>query len=102
MAYLLHRERMHDLRAIVGQLGSFLGRNDRDEARGEDFAWICGENTVDLLPDLQLSSIQTSREEGGREIGVASADLTKEGSWHRCEETCRIKVSDRHGCTVEI
>jgi hypothetical protein len=51
---LFHGEWVYYFTAIIGQFCSFLWRNSRKESCGADFSWIGSEDTVYLLPDLQL------------------------------------------------
>ena len=59
---LLHRERVHDLGTVVGQLGGLVGRDDGEQARGGHFARVGGEDAVNLLPDLELRRFEANRE----------------------------------------
>ncbi len=83
---LLHRERVHDLAAVVGQLRRLVGRDDGDEARSRDLARVGREDPVDLLPDLQLGRLEADREQRRAQVGVAAPDLAQERAWHRPEE----------------
>ena len=58
-ACLLHCKRVDDLAAVIGQLGGFFGRDDRDDACGGHFARVGGKDPVDFFPYLQLGCSQT-------------------------------------------
>ena len=64
-AYLFHRERVHNFAAVVRQLSRLFRADDGYEACGGDLSWVCSEDTIDLLPDLQLRRVQTDGEESG-------------------------------------
>lgn len=51
-SYLLHCERMYNLTSIIGQFCRFIRGYDWDKASGRDFAWVGGEYSIHLLPDL--------------------------------------------------
>lgn len=53
---LLHRERVNDLGAIVGQLGRLVRCDDWHESRRGNLARISCKDTIDFLPDLKFSS----------------------------------------------
>jgi hypothetical protein len=85
---LLHRERMDDLAAIVGELGGLVGGDDRDETSGRDLARVGGEDAVDFFPDLELGGFKTDGDEGGTEVGVASTDLLEKRAGDDAEVAC--------------
>lgn len=78
---------MHDLASVVRQLCCFFWGDDGDETRGGHLARVGGENSVDFFPDLEFGGIEACGEEGGAEVGVATADLAEEGAGDGAEET---------------
>ena len=89
--YLFHSEGMHDLAAIVRQLGSFVWGDDWYKPRRGYLSGIGSEDPVDFFPDLEFGGGEAGGEEGGEEVGVAAADLGEERAGDGAEETCEIK-----------
>jgi hypothetical protein len=59
-ACLLHCEWVYDLATVVGQLGGFFGRDDRDEPRSRYLARVSRKDSVDFFPYLHLGCTQAS------------------------------------------
>lgn len=74
-ACLFHRKWVDDLAAVVGQLGSLFGRDDRDEARSDYFARVCCEDSVDFFPYLQLGCPQTRSQQRSCQVGIPATHL---------------------------
>lgn len=59
---------MNDFGSVVGQFGSFLRSDRREESSGGDFARVGGEDSVDFFPDLKLGCRSSDGTESSTEI----------------------------------
>jgi hypothetical protein len=95
---LIHGEGVDDFRSVEGQLGS-LGRGDGgQQASSRHLTRVRSEDTVDLLPDLQLGGANADSNQSGAKVGVATSNLSKETA----RDVAKVASDDRNGITAGV
>jgi len=95
---LIHGEGVDDLRSIEGQFGS-LGRGDGgQQACSGHLARVCSEDTIDLLPDLQLGGANADSNQSGAKVGVTTSNLGEETA----RDVAEVASNDRNGITAGV
>lgn len=83
---------MDDLGAVVSELGGLLGGDHRQQTSRRDLAGIGSEDTVDLLPNLQLRGRETDSAKGSAEIAVATTDLGQKRAGDDSKEAWGVRI----------
>jgi hypothetical protein len=95
---LVHGEGVDDFRSIEGQLGS-LGWGDRGQQTSSGhLARVCGEDAVDLFPDLQLGGANADSNQSGAKVGVATSNLSEKTA----RDVAKVASNDRNGIAAGV
>jgi hypothetical protein len=84
---LLHGEGMDDLGAVESQLSSLRGRNAGEKSCSRDLARVSGEDTIYLLPYLQLPGLDTNCDQSSTEIGVSTSNGVQQTTGYVAKES---------------
>lgn len=95
---LIHGEGVDDFRSVEGQFGSLRGSDRGQQASGGHLAGVCSEDTIDLLPDLQLGGANADSNQSGAKVGVATSNLGKETA----RDVAKVASDDRNGVTASV
>ncbi len=75
--YLVHRERVDNLAPVVGQFSRLFWGNNRNQSSSRDLPWVCSEDSINLLPNLQLGGTKPGGQQCCKKVGVATSNLSK-------------------------